>query len=52
MICVSQYAYNILETIDKIKKKETSKPVSSSTGEILNDMRNNIKVANNLTLEA
>lgn len=53
IIYISQYAYNVLETIDKLKRREASnRMVSSSAGEILSDMKGNIKVANNLTLEA
>lgn len=58
VIFVSQYAYNVLETMDKMRRKEQSKGLGSSawsgpaSGEILYDLRNNIRVADNLTLEA
>lgn len=58
VIFVSQYAFNVLETMDKMRRKEQNKGMGSSAsqgagpGEILYDLRNNIKVADNLTLEA
>ena len=58
VIYISQYAYNVLETMDKMRRKEQNKGVTSSSnqtaapGEILYDLRNNIKIADNLTLEA
>lgn len=52
MIYISQYAYNVLETMDKIRKKESQRSSSPFSGEVLHELRNNIRIANNLTLEA
>lgn len=52
VIYISEYAFNVLETMDKIRKKEAIKGISQISGEILHELKNNIRVANNLTLEA
>lgn len=52
VIYISQYAFTVLETMDKIRKKDAARSGSQTAGEILHELRNNIRVANNLTLEA